>query len=115
MITPEHQKALDKIKELESILDLKNDEYVQQVGTWKIIQRLEQQVKELEDKITMLESVAGANFMKPEIERLEKENEILAIKLKKIIAGYSSVSKNLNEALEDKIKFGIIVAITKKI
>lgn len=36
-------KAGERIAELESAFNLKNDEYVQQVGTWKIIQRLEEQ------------------------------------------------------------------------
>jgi len=44
----------EQVKELEGVLDLKQDEYVQQVGTWKIIQRLEEQVKQLTEGLSGL-------------------------------------------------------------
>lgn len=42
-----------RIAELEDLLNIKNDEYVQQVGSWKIIQRLDEQVKKLESKLAL--------------------------------------------------------------
>ncbi len=44
------------MKEAKGALDLKNDDYVRQVGTWKIIQRLEEQVKDLEQAKRELEN-----------------------------------------------------------
>jgi hypothetical protein len=35
--------AIKERDELKGVLDLKNDEYVKQVGTWKVIQRLEEE------------------------------------------------------------------------
>lgn len=44
-----------QIAELKGVLDLKNDDYVRQVGTWKIIQRLEEEVAELKAKLESYE------------------------------------------------------------
>lgn len=50
--------------ELKGVLNLKNDEYVQQVGTWRIIHRLEEREKSFEGLLTaataQLEKLATA-------------------------------------------------------
>jgi hypothetical protein len=44
------QYTNERVAELKGVLDLKEDEYVKQVGTWKIIQRLEESEKRLETR-----------------------------------------------------------------
>lgn len=41
----ENMHLRNRIAELEGVLDMKQDEYVKQVGTWKIIQRLEEELE----------------------------------------------------------------------
>lgn len=66
----EHQHHMDRhaariveleteTKELRGVLDIKQDEYVQQVGTWKIISRLEEQNKELQKQLAEAEARAA--------------------------------------------------------
>jgi hypothetical protein len=55
----ERDKAHEKISELQGILDLTKDEYVAQVGVWKIIQRLEEERDELKNYIAQMETQDG--------------------------------------------------------
>jgi hypothetical protein len=61
-----------ELKEAKGALDLKNDDYVRQVGTWKIIQRLEEQVKDLEQAnaklIAEIDSLKLQQLVKPQTE-----------------------------------------------
>ena len=55
MFTEGFKAAIDLVEA--SVKDLYDDEYVQQVGTWKIIQRLEEQLKSSEEALEDLTEV----------------------------------------------------------
>lgn len=60
------KSAEAEIDELKGVLDLKNDEYVKQVGTWKIIRRLEEELTCANELIELyeaaLERVSGQDW-----------------------------------------------------
>lgn len=65
------KEAQGRIEELEGVLNLKEDEYVRQVGTWKIIQRLEEERDKLELTVKRLEGAVSLGIS--EMERVQKE------------------------------------------
>jgi hypothetical protein len=54
------ESLVQETTNLRGVLGLKNDDYVRQVGTWKLIQRLEEQKTELESRLKEAESVIEA-------------------------------------------------------
>jgi len=64
-----------ELEEAKGTLNLKEDEYIQQVGTWKIIQRLEEQRDQLK-----AHEIEVYTEMSAEIERLKLLAESLTLK-----------------------------------
>lgn len=68
-----------RLDELKGVIDLESDEYVRQVGTWKIIQRLEEQLDKAKKAYSewQLEEEKANGELIYEIPALQRLREIL--------------------------------------
>lgn len=76
----EVEKLKAELKELKGLFDLSKDEYINQVGSWKIIQRLQEENEKLKQQLEIAETTLAKaspdyfNLYQKIIDDIEHEN-----------------------------------------